>query len=423
MNRKQFFTLLVIGLLVGGLGWYFAAKRKESYSSSNFDSGQKVLPKFPVNEVATVRIKGPTNEVNLVKGDVWAVKERWNYPAEYSAISEFLRTVLDLEPVQEVAAGPSQHGRLLLVNPETGKENAGTLVEFKNASNAALNSLLLGKTYTRESAAGPFGGGGEYPAGRYVMVPGGESPKIWLVNQPFSNVETDPAGWLDKNFIKIEKLKSVAVTYPDSETNSWALSRETENGQWAMADVKEGENFDAAKASSLNYAMSSPTFNDIASPEASPEQTGMNEPIVAKLETFDGFQYTLRVGGQTNENRYLRVEVNGSFASERTPGADEKPEDKEKLDKEFTDNLGKLRERLQEQEKFEKWTYLVSNWTVDSLLKDRGEFMGEKKSDSEKPAASTPVNLGEPPIDVLPPELRNLPKPVEPPKPDGLESE
>ena len=213
----------------------------------------------------------------------------------------------------------------------------------------------------------------------------------------------------------------MAVTYPGAETNSWALSRETENGQWTMASVKEGENFDPAKASSLNYAMSSPSFDDVASPEASAEQTGMNQPILAKLETFDGFQYTLRVGGQTNENRYLQVEVDGNFASERTPGADEKPEDKEKLDKEFTDKIAKLREQLKEQEKFEKWTYLVSNWTVDSLLKDRGEFMGEKKAEAEKPEASTPVNLNEPPIDVLPPELQNLPKPNDPPKPNGLE--
>src|SRR5688572_31244068 len=109
-----------------------------------------------------------------------------------------------------------------------------------------------------------------------------------------------------------------------------------------MSDLKEGENFDASKASSLNYALSSPTFNDVVSPEAKPEETGLDKPTVAKLETFDGFTYTATLGGTNEDNIRLKLDVAATLAKERSPATDEKPEDKEKLDKEFKDKLTKL---------------------------------------------------------------------------------
>jgi hypothetical protein len=66
---------------------------------------------------------------------------------------------------------------------------------------------------------------------------------------------------------------------------------------------------------------------------------------------------------------------------ERTPGKDEKPEDKEKLDKEFKEQQKKLEEKLAQEKGLAKWTYLVSSWTVDSLLKDRAQLLVDKKEE------------------------------------------
>jgi len=73
---------------------------------------------------------------------------------------------------------------------------------------------------------------------------------------------------------------------------------------------------------------------------------------------------------------------------ERTPGKDEKPEEKEKLDKEFKEQQAKLAEKLKQEKNFEKWTYLVSTWTLEPLLKDRSQLLVEKKPEpkpGEKP--------------------------------------
>ena len=397
MNRKQFVILIVLGLAIGALGLYLAGKRKESYSATSFQAGEKVLKDFPLNDVAQMRVKQGTNEVNLVRGDVWTVKERWGYPANFTELSDFLRKIWDLKPVQDVEVGPSQFGRLEL-STDTAGTNSGTLIEFKDGKAANLKALVLGKKYMKEAPSGGMGMGGGFPAGRYVLVP--ETKKVWLVNEAFADVAADPQQWLNKDFFKVEKIKSIAVTSPNP-TNSWSLSRETENGEWKMNDVKEGENFDSAKASTLNFALSSPTFNDVASPESKPEEVGMKEPTIAKIATFDGLLYTVTIGSITNEeNLYLKLDVAGDLAKERVPGSDEKPEDKEKLDKEFKEKAGKLEEKLKNEQQFAKWTYIVSKYTVDPLLKPRTDFLAEKKAE-----ANAETNAISAPIPALPPEI------------------
>lgn len=409
MNRKQFIILIVLGLLVGGLGLSLYNKRKESFTASSFETGQRVIKDFPINDVAQLRVREGTNEVNLARAEEgWTVKERYNYPANFSEISDFLRKTWELKPVQDVEAGASQYGRLQLVNPaESQGANSGTLVEYKDGKGAVLKSLILGKKQTRTSEAGPFGGGGEMPVGRYVLVPGSPA-RVWLVSETFSNVETKPEQWINKDFFKVEKIKSVAVTAPQAD-HAWAISRETETGEWKMADVPEGEKFDNAKASSLNYLFSSPSFNDIAAPEQKVDDS--NRLAAAKVETFEGFAYTFNIGGKTNEdNLLLSMSVAANFAKERVAGKDEKPEDKEKLDKEFKEKLDKLQEKLKNEQKFEKWTYQVSKWTVDAVLKPSKDFLAEKKDE----AAAKAPDAAAPPIPTLPDELKNI---IPPPAP------
>jgi hypothetical protein len=424
MNRKQFSILIVLGVLVGGLGLYLYNRQKESYAPSSFQTGAKVIKDFPLNDIAHLRIKQGTNEVNLVRAETWNVKERYGYPANFTEIHDFLRKVWELKPVQDVEVGKSQYGRLQLISPtESQGTNSGTLVEFKDAKDATVKSIVLGKKTMKESQGGMFGGGGEFPVGRYVLVPE-NPPHVWLVNETFSSIDTKPEQWLNKDFFKVEKVKSVSVAFPDQPTNNWSISRETENGEWKLADVKPDEKFENSKASSLNYALSSPSFNDVASPDLKPEETGMANPTVAKLETFEGFLYTVSISGKTNEdNHYLKLNVQGNFAKERAPAKDEKPEDKEKLDKEFKEKIEKLQEKLKNEQKFDKWTYLVSKWSVDSLLKERKDFLAEKKDekkdDAKKDSTGKPADAGAPPFDTIPPEIKNL---APPPPPTSTET-
>ena len=134
----------------------------------------------------------------------------------------------------------------------------------------------------------------------------------------------------------------------------------------------------------------------------------MDNPIVAKLDTFDGFSYAIKIGTKTNEdNYYVNASVSADLPKERTPGKDEKPEDKEKLDKEFKEKISKLDEKLKQEKAFEKWTYLVSKWTVDPLLKERKDLLAEKKEEPKKEENKE----DKPPLTGAAPDLKPAPLP------------
>jgi len=213
---------------------------------------------------------------------------------------------------------------------------------------------------------------------------------------------------LNKDFFKIEKIRSVAVTFP-AATNSWKLTRETETGEWKLADAKAGEQLDSSKASSVANPLGSPSFSDVPT-TATPEN--LEKPTLATIETFENLTYTLKVGQKTNDNYPLAMTVSAQLAKERTPGKDEKPEDKDKLDKEFKEKQKKLEDKLAQEKAYEQWVYLVSSWTVDPLLKERTQLLVEKKEEPKKEPSTAAVakpdeNKQEAPSPIVP-----LPEPA-----------
>ena len=386
MNRKQLVILLALVVVLGGAGLLLNKRQKTSWTDSNTSVGTKVLGDFPVNDVAEITIKHDTNTLTLAKkkDDVWRVRERKDYPASYPEITDFLMKARELKVVQSEQVGPSQLPRLALA--QTPGTNAPTVVDFKNTEGKSIRELWLGKKHVRKSnQPSPYGGMDDegWPDGRYVKVAGAGT--VLLVSEPLANIDPKPEQWISKDFFKVEKPRMVQVDFP-AETNSWKLSRETETGEWKLADVKPGEQLDSSKASGLNTALSSPTINDVAV-EPNLETLGLAKPVVVKLETFDNFQYTLKVGTKANDTYPVTVFVSAELPKERSPGKDEKPEDKTKLDKEFQDRQKVLNEKLTQEKALENWVYLVSSWSLDPVLKNRGQLMVEKKDEAKTDAA------------------------------------
>jgi hypothetical protein len=415
MNRKQLFILIVVLVVLGIAGLTLYQRNQTSWQGSGRQGAAlKLLGDLPVNDVAAIVIKGGTNELDLVKKDnLWRVKERYDYPANFSEISGFLLKAADLKAVQTEEIGASQLGRYKLLPPGQAT-NTGVLVELRDQNGKVIKSLLLGKTHMRKAGGrpSPMGEMGEnegFPDGRYVMV-GTAAKTLAVVSDPMSNLEAKPDAWLNKDFFKVEKLRSIAVMFPVA-TNSWKVTRDTETAtDWKLAEAKPGEQLDSSKTSSLSYALNAPTFSDVLPLDTKPEQTGLDKPTVITLDTFDNFTYTIKLGQKTNDNIPMVVSVTDQIAKERTPGKDEKPEDKTRLDKEFKDNQKKLEDKLSQDKGFEKWVYLVSNWTFDALLKERAQLLVEKKEEPKKDAKAAAADSSKPDE---PPSLLTEPKPAE----------
>src|SRR6185369_3709949 len=109
MNRNQFSLLLFLVVVLGIAGLLVYNKQNSVTGSGDAAIGKKLLPNLPVNDVAHIQIQQSTNQVNLATKDgTWRVRERNDYPANYSEISDFLIKAADLKVVQSEKIGASQ---------------------------------------------------------------------------------------------------------------------------------------------------------------------------------------------------------------------------------------------------------------------------------------------------------------------------
>jgi hypothetical protein len=391
MNRKQLLILLALVVIAGIVGWFLRQHGQSALQPTATNLGQKLLgTNFPINDITHIALKQGAAELNLVKKDGrWRVRERNDYPANYSQLSDFLIKAADAKVIQSETVGPSQLARLELA-PAAGT-NSPFVVELKGQGDKPVTTLLLGKKHLRKSnrpSQSPFGDMEDpgWPDGRWVAL-GTQSSTVALISEPFATLEPKADQWLDKDFFKIDKLRSISVTYTNS-TNSWKLTRDTESAEWKLADAKPAEQLDATKASGLANPLLSPTFTDVDI-AAKPAALGLDKPTTVNLDTFDNVAYTLKIGQKTNDNYPVTFAVTAQLPKQRAPGKDEKPEDKTRLDKEFKDNQKKLEDKLAQEKAFENWTFLVSSWTFEPLLKERAQLFVEKK---EEPAGAASTN-------------------------------
>lgn len=420
MKGKQLAIVLVLLAVVGGIALFLHSRNAASWSETATTASGKILD-FPLNDVSHVTIKEGGAELNLARKDeVWTVKERADYPADFTQVSALLRKLWELKPVQDVKAGPSQLGRLQLTEPAPGSAG-GTLLDLKGPGEKRLAALLLGKKNLKNPDQ-PAGEGGGFAVGRYVMGQDG-SNRVFLVSDTFEEIQMKPDQWLNRDFIKIENPKSIAVAGNPPAMN-WTIIRDAAASPWKLADAKPGEELDNAKASSVASPLSVASFADVLPPDAPVTETGLDQPSTVRMETFDGFVYELRLGKLTGENYPVLVSVKADLPKERTPVSDEKPEDKARLDQEFQAKQKQLNDKLAAEQKLQARSYLIAKSTVDQVLKDRASLLAEKKpvpspTPGTSPAGPNAAPLPKPPVVTprpSPSSAKATPSPAKAPK-------
>lgn len=374
--------LVVAALVLGGGGLWVLRQRSAGFERSKTHMGGSLLGAFDGSSVAAVRITQGSNSVNVVSdGSGWVVRERGNYPANVTDLGAFVRKLAELKVTRPVKVGTSRLPMLQLSG------DGSTLVELLDASGKPVKSLRLGKQSTRGGEDDMMGGGG-MPDGRYVQV----GDAISLINDPMGNAQPRPENWIAKEFIKVEQPVRVEILQAES-TNSFTLTRTNEFAEWVLSDAKDGESLDKNKLFAFNSLMSGPSFTDLVlNPDLA--KLGLDKPTVARIGTASGLVYEIKIGAPDGESYPVQVGVSGTPARERTPGKDEKPEDKERLDKEFKDKLAKLDEKLKTEQALGKWTFTLGKWTVEPLLKKRSDLFADKKVDGA-PTGDEPIPGGD----------------------------
>ena len=187
MGQKSLVRLLFVLAVLAGVAFILnLVNRTDSGGDTGGRTSERVLPDFALNEVAQVRIKTGSGELNIKAGDKgWTVAEREGFPADVTKVIGLIKKVWDLKPIQTQPGGSTLTERFSLVDPSKAADAPGktaTVLSFLSKDGKEVGALWLGKTYDRkENQPSPFGGGmSTTPVGRYVKAPGSED--ICLVN-------------------------------------------------------------------------------------------------------------------------------------------------------------------------------------------------------------------------------------------------
>ena len=419
MKNKQLLIAIVVLVVLG------AAVIFQTFSGESTKPTNQVIKALDATKLASITLTDSDGSVTVDQVDgKWSVTDRDGFPANFSNIQSLVDAVTELKILAKQKVGKSQLGRFELNDPapEDAKD-AGTKLELKDADGNVLHSILFGKeTQGQADPSSPFGPSG---TGRYVLV----APNtVGEINETLSSdLKTSPADWLHKeDFLKVEKIKSITITQPN-EADSWTLTHIKEGDDMALSDAKPEEKLDSSKGNSAGRVLGSPSFDDIASKSAKPEETGMDKAVTATIDTFEGYQYVVKMA-KKEEDHYMSFTASGTRIPQedegkarepqadetkpREPAKDEKPEDSERLDKEHAESLAKLiadREKAHKDDqaklktdrdqeladnlaklaKLEGWTFKVSSYTFDAIYKTRAEMMEEKKEEESGDTAST----------------------------------
>jgi hypothetical protein len=381
--KKHHLLLLVAAAIIVGLGGiYFQISRSAAWNESKTD--RSIFQNLPINDVTKIQIRSNADTVTLEKkGDEWRVAERADYPADFEKIRDLIKTLWSLKAGQEMQVGPSQFGRLKVLPPGQGSDT-GIEIDLKGEKEANIASLVVGKSLDRSDNAT-----GAAASGRFVFNPAVKD-RVYLVSETFFSIDPLSVGpWLDKTFIVPGNLKEIDQA-AWSNNPGWKIIRDDPKADWSLENPQSGEALDKSFAQSVSNF--SPSFTDVRPASTSPDQTGLNDPFQIRIKAFDGFTYDLLVGKQgPDKTRYIQVRVSADLPSVRTPDPKESQEDKKKKDEEFDKRNADLKQRLEKEKRFEKWVFLVPDWSLEQILKRRNEIVSKASpSPSPTPAVAAP---------------------------------
>lgn len=379
MSRNHVLILLALVLVVGGAGVYMFKRDTDAWRGPDARLGKKVLPELDVSQIAHIHIRHKKDELNIVNQDgVWRVQERDGFPADPALISELTFKAREWKIVQSEPISEAQRPRVDVAPPDAA-EGASTLLEFRDQSGKALATLYLGKKHLGKPPLQVKGFDKGQPDGRYLLV--GKDPEtVLVVADPMNNVEPKAEKWLAKDFAKVDRIKRLKVDTGNPAT-SYELTRAQEAGDWVLTGVRADQTNPSAAVSATN-ALYTLAFVDVA-PGLKPEK--LEKPTVIIAETFDGWNYTIRTAPKPGDDAhvYFAIAVTGEATrTERVPMKDEKPEDKEKRDKEHEERFKRLEAQLAREKSFADRVFVVERKPLAPVLRERARFIEEP----EKPA-------------------------------------
>ncbi len=369
MNARHVGVLIVLLVVLGGAALIYQRQQSVEQAPNAALLGRPLLEGFKAADVAALRIADPKRVLTLHgKNGGWSIAERADFPADFAKVRDFTLKAIGLKVAQSEPIGEADRARLMLNEP--GKDGAGTLVEFLSADGKPLARLIVGKRYFKSGMGDERSGPAD---GRFVMRPE-EAKTVYIVADPLVQASAKTADWIDRTSFVAERVKTLAVRFPDG--SSWRIERAADDANWKLAGAKAGEKLDVVRANAASYALSVLELADVAAPGA--KDTGLDEPVVVDAATLEGLSYAIRIGKPEGDNYYVSFKSGGTLIKERKPEKGEKADDRARRDKDYADRVKRIEARLPREKLLSGYVLLVPKSKLEDLLKKRGELLEKK---------------------------------------------
>ena len=381
MKTKTLIILLIILGLVAGAGALVMHLKSQGGSGSPLD--KLILENLPVNDILSINIKGPENLVLLTrKSDRWVVENRFQYPADFTKIADFVRKLKRAKIGRQFESTQDTLKRLSLKNPddkEVGESEKGTQIQLKGESGKLLASLLLGKP--RKS-----GTERSFPDGHYVRLD--NDPTIYLIDTHFAHLQKEPSDWLDKTLLKVEakEVKKISCLSADGKTTHYLFQRAEKETYLEPTALPPNKKVDKSVLNRLARSLSSLSMDDVLDPSDDSVFRELKQSDTLEYHLFNGMIYRVYPGKACADDDpcYLKVEVGYQKpAEEEKPAADDKTSKGKEARPEKSPEEVKL-EAKQLNERLSPWVYVISKWQHNAFVTDLEKLLEKPDKTGKK---------------------------------------
>lgn len=368
-TRTLVILLVVLGLLAGAGA---LIKYRTSAPGGGEVLGAKLLAELPANRIAAIYLLAPDNEVSLTrKDDKWVVKERFEYPADFDKIKDFVRKLKEVKIGRQFEADEEVMRRLSLKDPGASATPAGqqgARVELQDAQGKELAGLVLGSTRKP-------GGERDLPSGQYVKVR--DKSMVYLIDEHFPNADWKPETWLQKDLVdmKADQVRRIAVWAMSGGELLYAFERSAEGGDLRLSSPPVTGKIKQSALNRLAGALSGLQLEDVVDPATTPESLGFKSAIRLDYHLFDGRLYRIYVSktGTAGAACYTRVEVDYQTSPE--PAEEENQEAEKDNQRPSPEELA--RQAKQSNGRLAPWIFLLPQWKCDAFASDLGSLLAK----------------------------------------------
>ncbi|MGH8707011.1 MAG: DUF4340 domain-containing protein [Burkholderiales bacterium] len=356
MNARIAAVLVVLLTVLGGGALLMYQQERARQPAAADALGQPVVRDLQAADIARIVIREPGATLTLQRRDAnWVIAERAGFPAALGTVRQLVLSVLELKVGSREPIAGKDRARLRL-------DAKGTQLEFLGADGKSLASLIVGKKYFKREPEDADQAAGD---GRFVLLPAAPGSVI-VVADPLALATTNSATWIAKTGFGAEKVRTLEVDPVGG--GKWRIERARDDANWKLTPLYAGEKLDVIRANSASYSLNRVEIADVAAPGVGTEITGLDRPTTVVAATFDGLNYTLKLGKLRGDDYYATLWVSGA---PQAAGPDAAERGKS------------LAERLPREKALSGHILLIPRSKFEDVLKKRAELL-EKKETGKK---------------------------------------